>query len=86
MTRRTFAPSAHAGGLLGQGTTRRNVVFCPDPHIGPVLGANGHPIIKTPNLDRLGAMGVNLALAGAVLASGMFPSFAERLYAKGAAR
>ncbi|MEC8344279.1 MAG: sulfatase-like hydrolase/transferase, partial [Planctomycetota bacterium] len=37
----------------------RNVVFIlSDDHRADVLGAAGHPIIKTPNLDRLASEGV----------------------------
>lgn len=48
------------------------------------MGANGDPIVKTPNMDRLASMGVNFrnaycnsplcAPARAALASGLFPS------------
>jgi choline-sulfatase len=38
---------------------RPNIVFiCSDQHSGRVLGALGHPIVKTPNLDRMARMGV----------------------------
>ncbi len=85
ITRRTFGQTALAGGLLAQAKPRPNVVFfCSDQHIGAVLGANGHPVVKTPNLDRLARLGVNFcntytnsplcAPARAALASGQFPS------------
>ncbi len=39
---------------------RPNIVFiCSDQHSGRVLGVNGHPIVRTPNLDRLAGMGVH---------------------------
>lgn len=85
MTRRTFTGGALAGGLAAAPRTRPNIVFfLSDQHIGPVLGANGHPVVKTPNLDRLARMGVNFrhaycnsplcAPSRAALSSGMFPS------------
>ena len=61
MTRRTFSSSlaAAAGSLAPAAARRPNIVFiCSDQHSGPVLGAMGHPVVKTPNLDRLAGMGV----------------------------
>ncbi len=62
-----------------------NILFiCADQHSGLVMGPNGHPIVRTPNLDRLAAQGVNFrnAYCGspvcvpsrAGLMTGMFPS------------
>jgi choline-sulfatase len=49
--------SAAAGNAA---TDRPNILFiCSDQHTASALGANGHPIVKTPNLDRLAANGVN---------------------------
>jgi choline-sulfatase len=67
MTRRTFNTALTLGSTalttdldLEAATTKPNIVFiCSDQHSGKALGANGHPIVKTPNLDRLAAMGVN---------------------------
>ncbi len=45
------------------------VMFCTDHQRADYLGCAGHPLIKTPNLDRLAAMGVrfdNLYVQGAV--------------------
>lgn len=64
---------------------RPNILFiCSDQHAGAVVGANGHPIVKTPNLDRLAGMGTNFQSAycgnpvcvpsRAGLMTGMFPS------------
>jgi choline-sulfatase len=40
--------------------TRPNILFiCSDQHTASALGSNGHPIVKTPNLDRLAANGVS---------------------------
>jgi choline-sulfatase len=62
-----------------------NILFiCADEHGGPFLGSMGHPIVKTPNLDRLAASGVQFrnaycgspvcVPARAGMMSGMFPS------------
>jgi choline-sulfatase len=62
-----------------------NILFiCADEHGGPFLGSMGHPIVKTPNLDRLAATGVQFrnaycgspvcVPARAGMMSGMFPS------------
>ncbi len=47
--------------LLSQSAVKRpNILFiCSDQHTGSALGASGHPIVKTPNLDRLAARGVS---------------------------
>ena len=43
-----------------QSPRRPNIVFlCSDQHSGTVIGANGHPVVRTPNMDRLALMGVN---------------------------
>jgi choline-sulfatase len=65
ITRRSLlvgSASALAGvALHGQPSDRKpNILFiCSDQHTGPAVGASGHPIVKTPNLDRLAARGVN---------------------------
>jgi choline-sulfatase len=62
-----------------------NILFiCADEHGGPFLGSMGHPIVKTPNLDRLAAAGVQFrnaycgspvcVPARAGMMSGLFPS------------
>jgi choline-sulfatase len=65
-TRRSVVSAAGyavaASTALGQTRSSRqpNILFlCSDQHSGPVLGASGHPVVKTPNLDRLAAQGVN---------------------------
>jgi len=66
-------------------TARPNFLFiCSDQHAGAVVEANGHPVVKTPNLDRLAALGTNFQTAycsspvcapsRAGLMTGMFPS------------
>jgi choline-sulfatase len=64
ITRRTFAEGVAAGvgaAALRAGTQGRPnlLILCSDQHSGLALGANGHPVVHTPNLDRLAAMGVN---------------------------
>ncbi|MFT5287239.1 MAG: hypothetical protein ACI8TQ_003420, partial [Planctomycetota bacterium] len=46
--------------LLGRGRAERpNVVFIlVDQHNARALSAAGHPVVKTPNIDRLAAGGV----------------------------
>src|SRR5512132_2429225 len=62
-----------------------NILFiCTEEHGAPFSGAMGHPIVKTPNLDRLAASGVLFrnaycgspvcVPARASMMSGMFPS------------
>jgi choline-sulfatase len=69
----------------GDSVRRPNILFlCSDQHSGAVVSANGHPIVKTPHLDRLAAAGTNFqtaycgsavcAPARAGLMTGMFPS------------
>jgi arylsulfatase A-like enzyme len=64
VTRRGFgqALAVAAGAPAGSaGQPRRpNIVFiCSDQHSGPVMGAQGHPLVRTPNMDRLAARGVH---------------------------
>jgi choline-sulfatase len=93
LSRRTFSRTVMSGlgaSVLSpawQSPGRRppNIVFfCSDQHAGSVVGANGHPIVKTPNMDRLAALGVNFRSAycgspvcvpsRAGLMTGRFPS------------
>ena len=49
-----------AAGPLAAQARRPNIIFiCADQHSGGVLGANGHPIVRTPHLDRIAAAGVH---------------------------
>ncbi len=49
-----------AAALPAAAARRPNILFlCSDQHTSAALGVNGHPIVKTPNLDRLAAAGVN---------------------------
>ncbi len=88
LTRRSFGTSlavAGAGALSAAGPKRPNIVFiCADQHDGRIMGCSGHPIAKTPNMDRLASMGVLFrnAYCGspvccpsrASMMTGMFPS------------
>jgi choline-sulfatase len=66
MTRRSFASGVTGGlGALAAPASRRpNIVFiCSDQHSGLALGCAGHPVVRTPNLDRLAGMGVRFGNA-----------------------
>jgi choline-sulfatase len=62
ISRRTFAGalvSGLGGSVLASGPKRPNIIFlCSDQHTGRALGSMGHPIVRTPNLDRLASLGV----------------------------
>jgi choline-sulfatase len=69
----------------GAVSEKPNILFiCSDQHAAWAVGANGHPIVKTPNMDRLAAAGTNFrnaycgnpvcAPSRAGLMTGMFPS------------
>ena len=69
----------------GASSEKPNILFiCSDQHAAWAVGASGHPIVKTPNMDRLAAAGTNFrnaycsspvcAPSRAGLMTGMFPS------------
>jgi choline-sulfatase len=62
ITRRSFAQTVAAAAgstMLGAQARRPNIVFiCSDQHSGRVLGINGHPVVQTPNMDRIASRGV----------------------------
>jgi choline-sulfatase len=92
ITRRTFgrglavaAAAAHAAPQSGRRSRPPNLFFISsDSHNGRITSWNGHPLVRTPNLDRLAASGVtftNTYCCGPVcvpsrasLMTGMFPS------------
>jgi iduronate 2-sulfatase len=55
MNRRQFLFSSIAAA---QGRRRPNVLFISTDDMNTALGCYGHPVVKTPNLDRLAARGV----------------------------
>jgi len=59
-TRREFTSLlAGAAAVAAPKNRRPNFVFvCADQHDGRAVGAAGHPIVRTPNLDRLAERGV----------------------------
>ena len=61
MTRRSFvAGTLAAPALLSQNARRRNIVFIlTDDHRYNMIGAMGHPWLKTPQLDKALATGVH---------------------------
>lgn len=60
VSRRAVIQSAMLPAAFAQTGSRPNILFiCSDQHSGPVLGVSGHPIVRTPNLDKLAARGVN---------------------------
>ncbi len=63
LTRRDFSKSILSGmmpaALAQSGGKRPNILFiCSDQHHAGVMGASGHPLVRTPHLDRLAERGV----------------------------
>src|SRR5688500_6618977 len=63
--RRQLIGALGAVALTGQTAAQKpNILFvCSDQHTSGALGVNDHPIVKTPNLDRLAAAGTNFQSA-----------------------
>jgi iduronate 2-sulfatase len=64
--RRSFLASgaaALAAPLLRSAPARRNVLFIASDDLNNCIGAYGHPIVRTPNLDRLARAGVRVGRA-----------------------
>jgi choline-sulfatase len=60
MTRREMMLAGGLSPAATEAAGRPNILFiCSDQHTGGALGINGHPIVKTPHLDRLAAGGVS---------------------------
>ncbi len=63
ITRRVLLSTPLAAQVPTTGR-RPNILFiCSDQHAASVLEANGHALVKTPNLDRLASNGVNFRYA-----------------------
>lgn len=60
LTRRTFLSSAAPALLLSQKTAaeRPHVLFIAADDMNNALGCYGHPIVRSPNIDRIASMGV----------------------------
>ena len=61
VNRRSFlatSAAALASPLTGQGRRPRNALFIATDDLNVCIGAYGHPIVKTPNMDRIAKMGV----------------------------
>lgn len=58
--RRDFllSASAAAAPLLGAAPRRRNVLFIASDDLNNSLSCYGHPVVRTPNIDRIAARGV----------------------------
>src|SRR5262245_23772193 len=63
-TRREFhrtatASAAWLSSAAQSVRSRPNILMiCSDQHDGRAMGCSGHPVVRTPNLDRLAARGV----------------------------
>jgi iduronate 2-sulfatase len=56
--REVLALAAGAGTLMGAGRDRRNVLFIVSDDLNNAAGCYGHPVARTPNMDRLARRGV----------------------------
>jgi arylsulfatase A-like enzyme len=58
ISRRSFLAEAAPALLLGRAAERPNVLSIAADDMDNAIGCYGHPMVKTPNLDRLAARGV----------------------------
>lgn len=59
ITRRNFLASAAAGfPMLAAGARKRNVLFIASDDLNTSLSCYGHPLVRTPNIDRIARQGV----------------------------
>src|SRR5512135_3060222 len=61
MTRRSFLGSGAAAAatpLIAAPRKRRNVLFIASDDLNTCLSCYGHPVVRTPNIDRIARRGV----------------------------
>jgi uncharacterized sulfatase len=61
MTRRSFlaaGAAASAAPMIASRRKRRNVLFIASDDLNTCLGCYGHPVVRTPNIDRIARQGV----------------------------
>lgn len=65
LSRREFlvTAGAMAAPLIAQTRKRRNVLFIASDDLNECLGAYGHPLVRTPNIDRIAKQGVRFDCA-----------------------
>jgi iduronate 2-sulfatase len=56
--REVLLGAAGAVALRGDGGSRKNVLFVVSDDLNNAAGCYGHPVVKTPNMDRLASRGV----------------------------
>lgn len=62
LTRRDFLGSAASAAATAQNTSRPNYIFfMPDTLRAESIACYGHPVVKTPNIDRVASQGVRFA-------------------------